>query len=86
MAAPDGCRVCGVCEMVLRARRKEARYCSGKCRILACRQRRHTALLDRLVAAEVALAHATQAVAALREVANLGPHATGTLKVSGGRP
>jgi hypothetical protein len=37
-----------------------------------------------LAAAEAALAHAAIAVAALRELAELGPHASASLAVGGG--
>jgi hypothetical protein len=78
-------RACAVCATPLRARRQEARFCcSGRCRIIACRQRRHGALLEAIRAAEESLVAATQAVAALRAVADLGPHVTATLKVFGG--
>jgi hypothetical protein len=43
-------------------------------------------LLMRLAAAEAALAHAATAVAALREIADLGPHASASLALGeGGR-
>ena len=50
----------------------------------ACRTRRHAALLERLVAAEQALAKAAAAVEALRQVAELGPHASASLAIEGG--
>ncbi len=78
-------RVCAVCGGPLRAgARKEARSCSGKCRIIACRQRRHSHLLNRLAVAEAALSAAAEAVAALRPIAAQGPHVTASLAVSGG--
>lgn len=80
-------RTCEQCAGPFRARRKEARFCSGRCRILACRQRRHGVLLNRIATAEAALAAAHDAIEALREIADLGPHVSATLKVpfGGGR-
>ena len=56
-----------------------------------CRTKRHTALLQALIAseqrmieAEHALVAAAKALAALRAVAELGPHATATLRLGGG--
>ena len=73
-------RLCEVCGRALRGRQIKA--CSGKCRITACRARRHDVLLDRLLVAEEALARAHEAIAVLREIAALGPHATSTLGTS----
>src|ERR1700691_2325842 len=75
-------RVCAVCGRPIKGR-AEKRSCSGKCRIIACRQRRHGALLGKLAAAEEALAHAAEAVAALRTIAEMGPHVTASLGVGG---
>ena len=71
-------RVCEVCKKPITGR-AEKRVCSGRCRIIACRARRHGALLDRLRAAEDALALAASAVAALRQLAEQGPHVTASL-------
>jgi predicted nucleic acid-binding Zn ribbon protein len=73
-------RVCAVCSKPINGR-AEKKACSGRCRIIACRQRRHVALIDRLHAAEDALALAASAVAALRQLAEQGPHASATLAV-----
>jgi predicted nucleic acid-binding Zn ribbon protein len=73
-------RTCGVCGKPIKGR-AEKRYCSGKCRIIACRARRHSALLSRLAAAEQTLSAAAEAVAALRVIAELGPHASASLAV-----
>jgi predicted nucleic acid-binding Zn ribbon protein len=78
--APIADRVCEVCGKPIKGR-AEKRACSGKCRIIASRQRRHGALLDRVHAAEDALAVAASAVAALRQLAEQGPHATASLAV-----
>jgi len=75
-------RTCIVCGKPITGR-IEKKACSGKCRIIACRQRRHGALLDRLAAAEQALAAAAAAVEALRQVAQQGPHVTASLAVPG---
>jgi predicted nucleic acid-binding Zn ribbon protein len=77
-------RTCAVCGKPIRGR-AEKRSCSGRCRLVACRQRRHAALLDKLAAAEEALAQVAEAVAALREIAAGGPHVTASLAVGGGR-
>jgi|HubBroStandDraft_6_1064221.scaffolds.fasta_scaffold1134977_1 predicted nucleic acid-binding Zn ribbon protein len=77
-------RTCSVCGKPIKGR-AEKRHCSGKCRIIACRQRRHAALLNSLAQAEQALAAATGAVEALRQIAAQGPHATASLSVGGGR-
>jgi predicted nucleic acid-binding Zn ribbon protein len=77
-------RTCTVCNRPIKGR-AEKRHCSGKCRIIACRQRRHGALLNRLAAAEQALSAAAEAVEALRTVAQLGPHASASLAIGGGR-
>lgn len=77
-------RTCGVCGKQIKGRAEKG-HCSGKCRIIACRQRRHGALLNSLAQAEQALAAATQAVEALRQIAAQGPHATASLSVGGGR-
>jgi predicted nucleic acid-binding Zn ribbon protein len=71
-------RTCIVCGRPIQGR-AEKRSCSGKCRIIACRQRRHAALLNKLAQAELALAAAAAAVEALRLVAELGPHVTASL-------
>jgi predicted nucleic acid-binding Zn ribbon protein len=76
-------RTCIVCGKPITGR-AEKRSCSGRCRIIACRQRRHAALLDRLVSAEQALAQAAAAIEALRQVAAQGPHVTASLAVGGG--
>jgi hypothetical protein len=57
--------------------------CSGRCRVIASRARKHAAVVQALVGAEAALVQAQEAVAALRKIAELGPHATGTLKFGG---
>lgn len=77
-------RTCIVCSKPISGR-IEKRACSGRCRILASRLRRHGALLDRLAAAEEALARAAAAVEELREVAERGPHATASLTVGSSR-
>lgn len=78
-SAPE-IRVCEVCKKPIKGR-AEKKVCSGKCRIILCRQRRHGALLDRLHVAEGALAQAAAALAALRQIAEQGPHATASLAV-----
>ena len=77
-------RTCIVCGKAIQGR-AEKKACSGKCRIVACRQRRHGALLLKLAEAEQALARAAAAVEALRVVAAQGPHVTASLAVPGGR-
>ena len=78
-------RACAVCGKLLKGMRPAARCCGGKCRIVLCRQRRHANLLNSLAAAEAALAQAAEAVAALRTIAEMGPHVTASLAVGGGR-
>ncbi|MGA3124542.1 MAG: hypothetical protein ABSF69_27610 [Polyangiaceae bacterium] len=76
-------RTCVVCGKPIKGR-AEKRSCSGRCRIVACRQRRHASLLERLEKAEAALTEAAEAVAALRAVAEGGPHVTATLAIGRG--
>ena len=77
---------CAICGTPLRGRRPDARCCSGRCRIVLCRRKRHEALLEGLVSCEQALRAAADAVAALRVVAEIGPHITDGFKVvRGGR-
>lgn len=80
---PQIARSCIVCGASLAGKRKEARACGNRCRITLCRQKRHAALLERLVVAEQALSTAAAAVAALRTIADMGPHVTSTMKVGG---
>lgn len=63
---PPAARRCPVCDSLIRSRRPEATYCSGRCRVRACRQRQRADLEARLERAEAALAEATVAIAELR--------------------
>lgn len=61
-------RTCPECGSEVRSRRLEAVYCSGRCRLRACRGRQRAELEARLAEAEAALAEATSAVAAFKDV------------------
>lgn len=65
-------RICIVCRKRFTAKRAEAKACSGRCRMQASRNRRLTELVERLERAELALANANIALAAVRELAAIG--------------
>jgi hypothetical protein len=51
---------CVVCGLALKAKRTEARYCSGRCRVAASRHRRRDELRVRIRLAQDALKHAAK--------------------------
>ena len=57
-----------MCGKPIKSKRPEAVYCSGKCRVAACRQRQRADLKARLERAERALAEAAAVIAELRAV------------------
>lgn len=67
-AAPCDVRSCPECGAAVRSKRTEATYCSGRCRLRACRGRQRAELEQRLAQAEAALAAAAIAVAEFRAV------------------
>lgn len=66
--APTHSRTCPECGGAVHSKRPETTYCSGRCRLRACRGRQRTELEVRLAHAEAALAAASTAVAEFRTV------------------
>ena len=63
---------CLVCGVALVSRRSEARYCGGRCRVIASRERRRADLQERLRQAEHALASAASVLGDLRLLVQQG--------------
>lgn len=70
-----GARHCAACGGELHARRPDAIYCSGRCRLQAHRQRRDAELAARLALAEQAVAGAMAALMALRTATGINTDA-----------
>ncbi len=67
---------CLVCGAALISRRSEARYCGGRCRVIASRERRRVDLQERLRQAEHALASAASVLGDLRTLVEQGSEGT----------
>lgn len=63
---------CLVCGVALISRRSEARYCGGRCRVIASRERRRADLQERLRQAEHALTSAASVLGDLRLLVEQG--------------